>query len=408
MSDRSDKLFQAFTGLDQDLLERAERRPARRAPLLWVGAAAACLALCLFLPHFTPARPGDIQNDPPLDTENPGKPDGSEEPDDPGETDNRPPQEQGEGPADPGPSEEPPYLVYNDAQGAEPANTPEPVRTPMSAWQLELCWSSDCPTAFLEPGEEDRWYYDSNLSGEVWYREDGTVRCLCLTYRSLEWDVPVTVTLSPTSSPEPSGCVLHPNTQPEISPVGSLSCAAYRWECGGDVALLVEFTAGDVLYQVKARTEPDREWQAAEVVLTAVTSLQDVVGRTPDLSAFVMGDPTSGRLTGENSVRLLTLADNREGTDALVIFRDGRVFLQRPGEARLTVFRGTLSHESLLRLRELLSSAPQGEEGELALTAYDPWNQQLWTSGGSSASGGIAEILSLLREDQIPLPDYDL
>lgn len=277
------KLFEAFNNLDEDLLERAEGQVKRRGRV-WVeiAALAACVAVvvALALPRIAqdPGIEEPIVRDPTAPTE----------------------------PIDDKPTDYPtmpPEFHFNEALSGPAGNVPALEETPMSARQLELCWSVDCPTAFLEPGEPERWDHDSNLSGNFLWGDDGTLKGLRLVYRDKGNPVDAVVTVSPADAPLTAGCILPEET--EVSVFGPLKCVAWRLELEDTVLLGVDFTIGDVLYEATVQAEPEREAEAEHVLTRAVTVMQanTVLGRTPDLTSFVRGDPASGKAVEKSEWR---------------------------------------------------------------------------------------------------------
>lgn len=287
------KLFEAFTDLDEDLLERSEvqRKKNGRA---WVGfaALAACAAIVVALAVPRSAEGPRVEDPSPSI----GEPSVTQEPSVPTEdiSDNKPTDHE---------PMAPPGFHFNEAVSGPAGNFPALEESPMSAWQLELCWSVDCPTAFLGPGEPERWYYDSNLSGNFLWGDDGGLRGLRLIYRSMGNPVEAVVTVSPVDAPLTAGCILPEET--EVSVFGPLRCVAWRLNLEDAVWLGADFTIGDVLYEAFVQAEPEREAEAEHVLTRAVTVMQAniVLGRAPDLTSFVRDDPTSGKTVEKSDWR---------------------------------------------------------------------------------------------------------
>lgn len=301
------KLFEAFNGLDEDLLERSEGQEKRRGRV-WIEFAvlAACAAIVVVValprgaegPRVEDPSPSMVEptatREPSVPTENSGDkpqdyPTASTEPID-------------DKPTDHGPMT-PPGFHFNEAVSGPTGNVPALEESPMSALQLGLCWSVDCPTAFLEPGEPERWIYDSNLSGNFLWGDDGALRGLRLIYRSKGDPVEAVVTVSPVDAPLTTGCVLPEET--EVSVFGPLRCVAWRLELEDAVLLGADFTIGDVLYETTVQAEPEREAEAEHVLTSAVTVMQanTVLGRAPDLTSFIRDDPASGKAVEKSDWR---------------------------------------------------------------------------------------------------------
>lgn len=407
------RLFEAFSELDQDLLDRSEepvRHKKRRVFGTAALAAAALLAAAVLvtIPRLQGPEDSDIQGpDPGTGVSGPSEP--GQEAQGPGVVEPGPeqtePGEQKPGQNEPqiGEEEPPPELRFNEAAAAPMGNVPAFEETPMSAWQLELSWSMDCPTAFLEEGEADRWFYWSNLSGHFVWDDQGDLLGLRLVYRREEDPVPALVTVTPADRPLASGCVL-PEEAVE-SAIGPLRCTAWRLELGDTVRLGADFTIGDVLYAITADAALENETAAENVLYTAVSVMQmnALVGRTPDLTSFERDDPTSGRLTGENTRPLLSLSGDPDKEGRVLVYRDGRVVYLRPGlTERDAVPLGTLSRDAFWEIRELPYGGEQGGEG-VTLTLYDPWGREATHFTGRLTGQIVQEVTAILeREGLMP------
>ncbi len=421
------KLFEAFSGLDTELLERAER-PAVRKKRAWLGlaAAAACVALAVALALPRMARDGELRLEGPSvfepspGMEDPGigeKPGSHENP-----GDVQVPQPQPEGPQEPeGPGADtpmeypttPPELLYNEmdtAEAAPPAWLKDVTgRTSMSAWQLELVWSADCPTAFLEEGDGERFYYGNSVSGAAEYFSDGALYRLVLTFREEGNPVPVTVTVSPADGPLFTGCL--PIEDGEADLAGFMGVVACRYDYGERILLAAETVIGEARYRFTAETPPEGEEEARQAVYDAVTRFQFNIfyKLCPRLDTFVMGDPMSGEpLVGPTIRTLLSLRlTGGAETAEYAVNRDGRVFLFRGQEY---VEERLLSHEAQMELRGLVedldaesaSNACGHEVSELTLTLYDPWNRETGVVSGCLEDCEVLEkVVEILTREGV-------
>ncbi len=412
------KLFMSFSGISPELIEESERRRPRRRIWIYAISAAACLALVLgaaMLPTLmTGVSTGrDIIDVLPFDGAGgpaPGDPGSAVAPGTGGDDPSYPegPPEDKEEVVEPDMDKNHPVqpdspdsggLIFNDVlTGASP-----PVwffmlqGTPLSEYQLELVWSADCPTALLEAGEEERWLFDTNLSGEALYYGDGELYCLRLTFRYSDSDTPVTVTVSDAQKPLFRGCI--PTDDAKMSRVfgtDGIECLCLRYEYGDSVTLSAEFTIGADLYRVSVNTSD--EDAGRELIFNTLTRFQSnyFISRYPDLGTFVQGDGTSGSLAGEDedSRLLLELEAKKalppwgDGTLMTRVYRDGRV---ERGVLWYGEFSAEeswqLTREELMELRgrfcgltpedaEKLRGCEHAALGmeEYAITAYpDPW-----------------------------------
>ncbi len=391
------RLFEAFSELDPDLIERSERPAPRKRRLttgLLAAAALLAVAVALTLPHrLTPSNPVHTDTLPVVQNPMPSVP----PTDGPAQTD--------PAPTNPTLTEEPPVLHFNEAVLGPTGNILAFEETPMSAWQLELCWSTDCPTAFLGPGDPERWIYNSNLSGNFLWNDDGTLRGLRLIYRMEEFSIPALVTVTAADRPLAVDCFLPEKT--EESAIGPLRCVAWRLDLGEIVRLGADFTIGDLLYSVTTKAAPENEAAAKEVLYTAVTVMQAnaLVGRTPDLTSFERDDPTSGRLTGENTRPLLSLSrDREEDGSRVLVYRDGRVVYLRPGlTERDAIPLGTLSHDAFWELQAMLEEARTNEGDGVLLTLFDPWRRETGHITGPAAE----QVADFLTGEGV-MPPYEL
>ncbi len=390
------RLFEAFSELDPDLIDRSERPTKHKRRLttsLLAAAALLAVAVALALPHRPTPDPVHTDTLPVVKNPMPSTPptDGL------GQTD--------PAPTNPTLTEEPPVLHFNETVSDPTGNVLAFEETPMSAWQLELSWSMDCPTAFLGPGDPERWIYSSNLSGNFLWNDDGTLRGLRLIYRREKFPIPALVTVTAADRPLDIDCFLP--EEMEESVFGPIRCVAWRLELGETVRLGADFTIGDVLYSITTKAVPEDEADAELVLYTAVSVMQRnaLVGRTPDLTSFNRDDPTSGRLTGENAQLLLSLSrDREEDGSRVLIYRDGRVVYLRPGLTEGDAIPlGTLSHGTFWELRAMLEEARTNEGDGVLLTLFDPWGREAGHLAGPSAEH-VADFLT--REGV--MPPYEL
>ncbi len=392
------RLFEAFSELDPDLIERSER-PVKHKRRLTTGllAAAALLAVAvaLTLPHRpTPPDPFHTDTLPVIQNPEPS----ALPTDGPAQTD----------PAPTTPTlreEESPRFLFNEAIPGPTGNVLVFEETPMSAWQLQLCWSTDCPTAFLGPEDPERWIYNSNLSGNFLWNGDGTLRGLRLIYRREKFSIPALVTVTAADRPLDVDCFLPEKTEESV--FGPIRCVAWRLELGETVCLGADFTIGDVLYSITTKAAPEDEADAELVLYTAVSVMQRnaLVGRTPDLTSFDRDDPTSGRLTGENTRPLLSLSREREEDGSRVlVYRDGRVVYLRPGLTESDAIPlGTLSHEAFWELQAMLEGARTKEGDGILLTLFDPWGRE----SGHLTGPAVEEVADFLTGEEV-MPPYEL
>lgn len=310
------KLLESFSQLDTDLIERSEtaNAPRRVRRVLWSGlaaaAAVAAVAVALVMPDldlggsrrelFENYAPDPMEGDP-ADPAAPGSASGPAS--EPGTSQGA--QNNGD-PGDPG-AEDPTTLIFNagTASGAVPPEAFFRITdTPMSAAQLELVWSVDSPTAYLEEGEEERWLYGSNLRGAARYWPDGSLYCLSLAYTIREeresgpFVRRITVLVSPAGEPLYLGCI--PPEDPVTSQIGPMECVACRYDLPDKVRLTAQFTIGETLYTVLDDSPADGSGveEGEFYVYYTVAGLQKnyLDGVRPDLSTFVKDDPQSGEL----------------------------------------------------------------------------------------------------------------
>lgn len=396
------RLFKAFSELDQDLIERSERpvkQNRRLATSLLAAAALLAVTVALTLPHrLTPPNPVHTDTLPVVQDPKPSAP----PTDGPAQTAPAPTEP---APTNPTLTEEPPVLHFNEAVSGPTGNVPAFEETPMSAWQLELSWSMDCPTAFLGPEDPERWIYNSNLSGNFLWNDDGTLRGMRLIYRMEEFSIPALVTVTAADRPLDVDCFLPEKTEESV--FGPLRCVAWRLKLGDTVRLGADFTIGDVLYSITTSAAPEDEADANLVLFTAVSVMQRnaLVGRAPDLTSFDRDDPTSGRLTGENAQLLLSLSrDREEDGSRVLVYRDGRVVYLRPGlTERDAIPLGTLSHDAFWELLAMLEGAQTGKDDGILLTLFDSWRREAGHLDGPAAER-VADFLT----GEGVMPPYEL
>ncbi len=289
------ELFSGFSGLDDTLLERSERRK-QRAPLRKWGAMAACFcviaaAAALTLPRLVKQQPDPAPEEAALlPSENctpgpdlPASPGGEgETPVVPGGTPLTPDVPGSDAPTEQAqPALPTSELVFNELEDGMVADAVPLANVCLVGEELtpeEL--ASAAPAVLLEWMEP---------SGAAIYYGWGELESLCLEFPSARWDGKVSVRIADPETPVYNCCLL-PEEEIAQSTLGNLSVTAYQYVQGGATMLWVDFTRENVIYRLSVNCDLE-DLEAARADLTEVAQCYAGTPTVPDLSQFAMREP---------------------------------------------------------------------------------------------------------------------